>query len=109
MWDREAYLKLVSTLGVKASLHYTKTPATVLSNIIVGFASVSKENEVLVNALGASAKVITILARDAVRAPVKFDSVHVGNEKYVIDSVNPVHLPGTDTVISYRCFCKGLG
>jgi hypothetical protein len=75
----------------------------------VGFSSISKENESLVNALGASAKIITILAKDAIRAPVKFDSVHVGNEKYVLDTVNPTHLPGTDTVISYRCYAKGLG
>lgn len=108
MWTKAEYHRLIDTLGVIASYHYTKPPAAIVSNIKVGFAAVSKENEVLINSLGAAAKIITVKADDVAIKPLKFDTITVANERYTVDSVNPVHLPGTATVVGYRLYCKGL-
>ena len=107
MWTRADYEKVIKTLGVPASLHYAR-PAADQPLSAVGFASLSKEDAVIINALGVSAKVITIMESEVTtRHPVKFDSITIGTEKYTIDTVNPVHLQGGQ-VVGFRCFCKGI-
>ncbi len=107
MWTRADYEKIIKTVGVPAQLHYAR-PAADITLSKVGFASLSKEDAVIINALGVSAKVITIMESEVTaRAPVKFDTVTIGTEKYTIDTVNPVHLPGGQ-VVGFRCFCKGI-
>jgi cytochrome c biogenesis factor len=108
MWTQPEYDIVINALGVDATFHQTKTLTAV--KMRVGFAAVSKENEVIVNSLGTAAKVIT-LKQSAMTGivPVKFDTITINtNEKYTIDSISPVHLPVSSTVIGYRCYCKGF-
>ena len=102
-----SYEKVIDLLGVVASLQHVKPPSTTVANIKVGFSSISKDDQALVNSYGVGGKVITIKAADVTAlAPVKFDRVTVGTEAYTIDAVVPVHLPG-GAVVGYRCFVKG--
>lgn len=107
MWTAKEYALLIDTLGVPAKLHYTKLPADVVSLAKIGFATVSKQDDAIINAYGVGARIITIKASDVTRAPIKFDRIEVGSEFYTIDTVTNVHLPGTGTVVGYRCFAKG--
>lgn len=107
MWDRASYESVINTLGVNANLQRVKPPATQTNNIKVGFAAVSKEDEVLVNSYGVSGKVITIKESDVTATPpVKFDRIVIGNEAFVIDTVVPVHLPG-GAIVGYKAYIKG--
>lgn len=107
MWDKASYDRLIDVLGIPASLHYTKVPADVHPLPKIGFATVSKQDDAIINAYGVGARIITIKASDVTRAPIKFDRVQVGSEFYTIDTVTDVHLPGTGSIVGYRCFCKG--
>lgn len=101
------YNKIIETIGVPASIHYTKGNLT-LNNIKVGIRSIGTDDEVLINTLGVGAKIITIMAKDILnRPPVKFDVVLVNSEKYTIESVDKIHLPTTGKVIAYKCFVQG--
>lgn len=95
---------LIDTIGVPASLQVSKTGA-VVSLRRVGFASVGRMEEALVNAYGVTGKVITVKAADA--EPVRLDRIVVLGESYTIDAVNPIHAPGSGTVVAYRCYVKG--
>lgn len=105
MIDQASYDSLINLLGVNANLKPVKNPAVL--NIKVGFSTASKEDMVVLNSIGFGAKIITIKASSVTVAPLKFDTIEVGNEKYTIDTVNPSHVPGGQ-VVGYRCFCKGI-
>jgi len=105
---RAEFDQLINTLGVPAVLTRAKPPATVTNIQRVGFASISKQDQGLVNAYGLSGKVITVKAADCAGvAPLKFDVFMVGTERYVADTVNPLHEPGVGSVIGYKVYCKG--
>jgi len=107
MWDAATYAQIINTLGVTASLNRVKPPSTVTANIKVGFAAISKEDQVLVNSYGISGKVITFKAIDVIALPpIKFDRVVIGNEAFTIDTVVPVHLPG-GAIVGYKAYIKG--
>jgi hypothetical protein len=104
MIDQASYDSLINLLGVTGNLVPVKNPA--VNNIKMGFATASKEDMVVLNSIGFGAKIITIKASSVSIAPVKFDAIHIGTERYVIDSVNPSHIPG-GKVVGYKCYCKG--
>ena len=107
MWDGQTYAQIIDVLGVTADLQRVKPPATITAGIKVGFASISKEDQALVNAYGVSGKVITFKAVDvAATPPAKFDTIVCGTERYVIDTVVPVHLPG-GVVVGWKAYIKG--
>ena len=100
--------QVIDLLGVPAKFSRAKVPAVSTDIAHVGFASISKNDEALINAYGFSAKVITVKAADITLVPPeKFDVFHVGTERYTADTVMPVHAPNTGAVIGYRIICKG--
>ena len=107
MWTAAIYSQLIDTLGVVASLQRVKDLANTTNNIRVGFSTISKEDIALVNAYGVGAKVITFKHSDVSGTPpAKFDLVTIGAERYVIDTVVPVHLPG-GAVVGHKAYIKG--
>jgi hypothetical protein len=103
-----SYEKVIDLLGVVASLQHVKPPSTTVANIKVGFAGISKEDQVLVNSYGINGKVITFKAVDVVATPpTKFDSVTMASgETYTIDTVMPVHLPG-GAIVGFKAYIRG--
>jgi len=99
-----AFNQAIGALGLPASIHYAKgQPDKSIPQ--VGFASVSKTDEALVNAYGVAAKVITVRAGDVVTPPSKFDIITVGAEKFTLADAHPIHC-GT-AVIGWKCFSTG--
>lgn len=100
--------QVIDLLGVPAVFSRAKV-AGVSSNIAhVGFANISSQDEALVNAYGFAAKVITAKVGDiAGAAPEKFDVFHINAERYTIDTVIPIHAPGTGALIGWRMIAKG--
>ena len=108
MWTAADYAAVINTLGVPVTLARAKPPSTVTANIKVGFAGISKEDQVLVNSYGINGKVITFKAVDVVATPpTKFDSVTMASgETYTIDTVVPVHLPG-GAIVGFKAYIRG--
>lgn len=107
MWTKADYEKVIDTLGVNANLQRVKPPAVQTNGIKVGFAAISKEDQILINSYGVSGKVITIKESDVTTTPpIKFDRIVIGNEAFVIDTVVPVHLPG-GVIVGYKAYIKG--
>jgi len=99
-----AFNQAIGALGLSASIHYAKgQPDKAIPQ--VGFASVSKTDEALVNAYGVAAKVITIRAGDVTTPPSKFDIVTIGVEKFTLAAAHPIHC-GT-AVIGWKCYSMG--
>jgi hypothetical protein len=99
-----AFNKAIATLGLPASLSPAKGGAAVNLGE-VGFASLGRQDEALVNAYGPAAKVITIRAdKTGSVTPAKFDTVTIGAEKYVLAAVHPIH-SGT-AIIGWKCYSK---
>jgi hypothetical protein len=99
-----AFNQAIRSLGLPASIKYAKgQPDKVIPH--VGFASVSKTDESLVNAYGVAAKIITIRADDVTTPPSKFDIVTVGAEKFTLADAHPIHC-GT-AVIGWKCYSTG--
>lgn len=103
-----AFNKVVDLLGVPAVFSRAKVPGVTINIAHVGFAGISREDQALVNAYGFSAKVITVKVADITGdAPDKFDVLHVNAERYTVDTVIPIHAPGTGALIGWRLVCKG--
>lgn len=102
---QSAWEGVVDLLGVPAIWRQAKPPRT-SKNVTLGFKTVGMRDEELVNAFGVGAKVLTIKVRDL---PVieKFDQIEIGNERYTIDTVLPIHLNGVH--VFHKCFVKGRG
>ena len=101
---KAAFKTVITELGVPA-VHEAAAPPNARTTIDkLGFKTVSKDDEVIVNSLGVDAKVITVDKSD-LAAIAKFDSFEIGAETYVAHSVHPIHLGGE--VIGFKCYCKG--
>jgi len=101
---RSAFKTAITELGVPA-VHVATDPAGTRTSIPrVGFATVRKDNETIINALGIDAKVITVDISDIVSVD-KFDVFEIGTEHYVAHTVHKIHM-GTD-VIGFKVFAKG--
>jgi len=99
-----AFNQAIGALGLPASIQYAKgQPNKTIPQ--VGFASVSKTDEALVNAYGVAAKVITIRVTDVTTPPSKFDIVTIGTEKFTLADAHPIHC-GT-AVIGWKCYSTG--
>lgn len=99
-----AFNQAIGALGLPASIHYAKgQPDKSIPQ--VGFASVSKTDEALVNAYGVAAKVITIRFGDVTTPPSKFDIVTIGGEDFTLADAHPIHC-GT-AVIGWKCYSMG--
>ena len=100
----EAFNRAIATLGLPASISPAKGGKSI-SIPAVGFASIGRQDETLVNAYGVAAKVITIRADQmGATVPAKFDTVTIGSEKFVLAAVHPIH-SGT-AVIGWKCYSK---
>ena len=60
----------------------------------------------LVNAYGVNGCEMIVKASDFAAQPEKFDQFTVGSERYTVDAVRPQR-GFNNSVILYRCFCKG--
>jgi len=99
-----AFNKAIDSLGMPAVLTPAKGGAPV-SLASVGFASLGRQDEALVNAYGPAAKVITISAAQTATVPAKFDTLTVlGVERFVLAAVHPIH--AGPTVIGWKCYSK---
>ena len=98
----------ISLLGVPAVFSRAKVAGVTINIAHVGFSSVSKDDQALINAYGFSAKVITVKVADITgAAPEKFDVFHINAERYTADTVIPIHAPGTGVLIGWKAICKG--
>jgi hypothetical protein len=99
-----AFNQAINLLGMPAVLTPAKGGAPV-SLASVGFASLGRQDEALVNAYGPAAKVITISAAQTTAVPAKFDTLTVlGVEKFVLAAVHPIH--AGPTIIGWKCYSK---
>ena len=101
---KAAFKTVITELGVPAVHEAAAPPNTRTTVDKLGFKTVSKDDQVIVNSLGVDAKVITVDKSD-VAVIKKFDSFEIGSETYVAHSVHPIHL-GAE-VIGFKVFAKG--
>ena len=100
-----AFNKTIETLGLPATWTAAQGGAT-QALPQVGFASLGRNDETLVNSYGVAAKVITIRADQmGTNQPHKFDSITIGTEKHVLAAVHPIH--AGVVVIGWKCVSKG--
>jgi len=95
---------VIDTLGVPADWEQAKAPYAKKCGFNIGFKTVGFKDEELINAFGIGAKVFTVKVSD-IAVIEKFDRFTIGEEKYTIDAVMPVHLNGVQ--IFHKCFVKG--
>jgi len=100
------YDRAVDSLGFPATFTVAKTDASIKIPK-VGFATIGRDDDALIQAYGVGARVITIKASDVTAPPVKFDRITIGAEVFTFEAVHNVHLPGTGAIIAYRCFSRG--
>jgi hypothetical protein len=100
--------QVIDTLGVPAVFSRAKVPGASTNIAHVGFANVSRSDEAMVNAYGVSGKIITVkVASITGNPPEKFDAFHINAEKYVADTVIPIHAPGTGVLVGWKVLVKG--
>ena len=101
---KAAFKTAITELGIPA-VHVATDPAGTRTSIFrVGFATVRKDNETIINALGIDAKVITVDISD-IASIEKFDVFEIATERYVAHTVHKIHM-GTD-VIGHKVYAKG--
>ncbi len=94
----------IDLLGVPADWTSTKHGDT--GNFVVGFASVGKTDQDLVNAYGIAGKIITAkISSFKGTAPEKFDSFVIKGEKFIAAAVHPIPMRGE--VIGYKIMTNG--
>jgi hypothetical protein len=99
-----AFNQAIGVLGIPAYIISAKTSVRI-DLPSVGFASMGKQDEALVNAYGVAAKVITIRADQIANIPEKFDTMFIGAERFVLAGVHPIYCG--PAVIGYKCYAKG--
>lgn len=95
----------IDTLGVPMQWTSAKDDLKT-ANIVGGFRTVGKDDQVIINSYGIETKVITIKAGATPEPPLKFDRFVVHGEVYVAQSSHQIHLNGV--LIGHKCYCKGL-
>lgn len=98
---------LVQTLGQPVVFLQAKPPATSTAIAKCATQSTSKAMEPIVNAYGVNGREFIILQRDLTTAPEKFDAVSFQGERYVLDTVVPLHEHGTGALMGWRAFSRG--
>ena len=98
------YDKAIDTLGVSATwtpVVQPGAPAAAPKAVTVGFKITT--DEVLINAYGVGARIITMKTADG--NPAKFDQFVVQGERYTVDQVDTVFLNGQ--ALGHRCVIRG--
>ena len=91
----------VDLLGINV----TYTQGTTTKTFKVGYKAADVNDREIINAYGINTKVVTILAKDGI-APLKFDVIDVGEERYIVQGSIPLRDVDT-SIIGYKLYAAG--
>lgn len=105
--NKSEFEATINAVGVPAVFTPVAAPSLPIAIDRVGFQSLAKAEETIVNAYGVNGRQIHIKASSLPAPPVKYDVVTVGGVRCVLESVIPKFEHGSGAVMGWACYCVG--